>query len=369
MESSMKKKKAPESILDELMPVDDLPGMALYFDILRLVGYLISELVDSDIAAIRAVVPSYRRSAFYCGTFMMAVAPVSAVAALWFVPRLIALALRKVRRPGYYEQEKARRQMLAHERRSTRRRTTLNPIPTPDALLAQFGRIRRNPREMLVFGSMLEDLEAYVDNSLVRDPDGTIVGRNGGIKQWLRENCAELGKRYHTVMRYKMLAKRFKQVIDLEDPVPVTYAIAAAEVPIEVIAGDPEGGRTMVATETQLRCGQNTCSADDGVSDGMQLRCGQNMKVEDEGCVGEDRGCVVEAVTPEGFEMLRGSADVADGYRRMIRFMIAGNNAKAFLAGCQTTKKNLDEQLALLLEPDMTPQSPRRERVKSRNTA
>ncbi len=160
MESSMKKKKAPESILDELMPVDDLPGMALYFDILRLVGYLISELVDSDIAAIRAVVPSYRRSAFYCGTFMMAVAPVSAVAALWFVPRLIALALRKVRRPGYYEQEKARRQTLAHERRSTRRRTTLNPIPTPDALLAQFGRIRRNPREMLVFGSMLEHLEA-----------------------------------------------------------------------------------------------------------------------------------------------------------------------------------------------------------------
>jgi hypothetical protein len=277
---------------------------------------------------------------------MMAVAPVSAVAALWFVPRLIAIALRKARRPSYYAREKARRQALAHERRSTRQRTTLNPIPMPEALLAQFGRIRHNPREMLIFGSMLEDLEAYVDNSLVRDPDGTIVGRNGGIKQWLRENCADLGKRYHTVMRYKALAKRFKQAIDLEDPVPVAYAIAAAGSPIEVVAGDPEGGR---ATETPE----------------MQLRYGPNMEKKEKKGVVEDgesgtkeEGCVVEAVTPERFELLRGSADVADGYRRMIRFIIAGNTTKGFLARCQATKKNLDEQLALLLEPDRTPTSP-----------
>ncbi len=337
-EAFMKKRKEPQSALDELMPVDDLPGMALYFSILRVVGKTIGTIVETDIAINHAVAPRYRWDALDIGTYMMAVAPVSAVAALWFVPRLIAIALRKVRRPGYYEQEKVRRQALAHERRSTRRRTTLNPIPTPEALLAQFGRIRRNPREMLVFGSMLEDLEAYVDNSLVRDPDGTIVGRNGGIKQWLRENCAELGKRYHTVMRYKALAKRFKQAIDLEDPVPVTYAIAAAEAPIEVVAGTPESDHITKATE-------------------MQLRCGLNAKVEDEGCAAGER-CVVEAVTAERFELLRGSAYVADGYRRMIRFMIAGNNAKTFLSGCQGTKKNLDEQLALLLEPDLAPTSP-----------
>ena len=335
----MKKKKAPESTLDELMPVDDLPGMALYFSILRMVGKTIGAIVETDIEINHAVAPRYRWEALDIGTYMMAFAPISAVAALWFVPRLIALALRKVRRPGYYEQEKARRQALARERRSTRRRTTLNPIPTPEALLAQFRRIRRNPREMLVFGSMRVDLEAYVDNSLVRDPDGTIVGRNGGIKQWLRENCAELGKRYHTVMRYKALAKRFKQAIDLEDPVPVAYAIAAAESPIEVIAGTPEGDHIMEATE-------------------MQLRCGPDVKAADGRCGVENKGSVVEAVTQERFEMLRGSADVADGYRRMIRFMVAGNNAKAFLAGCQATKKNVDERLAMLLEPDMTPTSP-----------
>ncbi len=361
----MKKRKEPESTLDELMPVDDLPGMALYFSILRVVGKTIGAIVETDIAINHAVAPRHRWDAFDIGTYMIAVAPVSAVAALWFVPRLIAIALRKVRRPGYYEQEKARRQALAHERRSTRRRTTLNPIPTPEALLTQFGRIRHNPREMLVFGSMLEDLEAYVDNSLVRDPDGTIVGRNGGIKQWLRENCAELGKRYHTVMRYKALAKRFKQAIDLEDPVPVAYAIAAAEAPLEVVAGTPEGDHITEATEMQLRCGQNyhgsdadTSYADDGeASKCMQLRCGPNSGAAGERRVTEGK-CVVEAVTPEWFELRRGSADVADGYRRMIRFMIAGNNAKTFLAGCQATKKNLDEQLALLLEPDLAPTSP-----------
>ena len=378
----MKKRKEPQSALDELMPVDDLPGMALYFSILRVVGKTIGEIVEIDIATNHAVAPRYRWGALDIGTYMMALAPVSAVAALWFVPRLIAIALRKVRRPSYYNQEKARRQALAHERRSTRRRTTLNPIPTPEALLAQFGCIRRNPREMLVFGSMLEDLEAYVDNSLVRDPDGTIVGRNGGIKQWLRENCAELGKRYHTVMRYKALAKRFKQAIDLEDPVPVAYAIAAAESPLEVDAGAPEVSRTTEAAKMQLRCGQKLDGGDGGTSDRMQLRFGLNYETNDAGQMknggGREEeggteeaygGCVVEAVTPERFEMLLGSADVADGYRRMIRFMIACSGTTAFLTGCQATKKNLDEQLALLLEPDMAPTSPRRARAKSRNTA
>ena len=79
---------------------------------------------------------------------------------------------------------------------------------------------------------------------------------------------------------------------------------------------------------------------------------------KDGGGVAKDEGCVMEAVTPERFELLRGSADVADGYRRMIRFIIAGNTTKGFLARCQATKKNLDEQLALLLEPDRTPTSP-----------
>ena len=297
-EAHMKKRKVPESALDELMPVDNLPGMALYFGILRAVGKGIGTFVKDEFEAHRYLDHQFVRDSFNFTTCMVALAPISAVAALWFVPRLIAIALRKVRRPGYYEREKARRQTLAHERLSTRRRTTLNPIPTPEALLAQFRRIRRNPREMLIFGSMLEDLEAYVDNSLVRDPDGTIVGRKGGIKQWLWENCAELGKRYHTVMRYKALAKRFKQAIDLEDPIPVAYALTAAETPDSDVVDHAGGG-------------------DVGGTEDMQLRCGQKL----------------------------------EGVRRA---------AEEILGGCQDTKKDLDEMLAMLLEPDRTPASPRR---------
>ena len=340
----MKKRKEPESVLDALMPVDDLPGMALYFRILRAVGDAIGMVAEANIAVTHTLFPRYRWAAMDLATGMMAVAPFSAVAALWFVPRLVALGLRKVRRPGYYEHEKARRQALAHERRSTRRRTTLNPVPTPEALLAQFARIRRNPREMLIFGSMLEDLEAYVDNSLIRDPDGTIVGRNGGIKQWLRENCAELGKRYHTVMRYKALAKRFKQAIDLEDPVPVAYAIAAAEAPLEVVAGDPKTDANAESTNLQLRCGQNYGMEDGRFGNSAYLYAGR---------------CVMEAVSPERFKKLRESEYVAEGCRHLARLIAAGQDAKVFLDGCRTTKKNLDERLAMLLEPDLTPASPR----------
>ncbi len=80
--------------------------------------------------------------------------------------------------------------------------------------------------------------------------------------------------------------------------------------------------------------------------------------MKDERCAVEDRGCAVEAVSPERFKLLLGSAYAADDYRRMIKVMIAGNNAKTFLAGCQATKKKLEEQLASLLEPDLAPTSP-----------
>ena len=37
----------------------------------------------------------------------------------------------------------------------------------------------------------------------------------------------------------------------------------------------------------------------------------------------------------------------------------ARSKAEAILEGCQDTKKDLDEMLAMLLEPDRTPASPR----------
>lgn len=327
------KRKKPQSELDEIMPVDNLPGMAFYFQVVRVVADILGKGVKGFNAFDKAITPRYAHIGVDLYTAILALAACGTVLALWAVPRMIALGLRKVRRPGYYEREKARRRALAHERRSTRRRTTLNPAPTPEALLSQFGRIRRNPREMLLFGSMLEDLEAYVDNELVRDPDGRIVGRHGGIKRWLRENCPELGRRYHTVMRYKAMAKRFKQVIDLEDPVPVAYALAAAETPVEVEVGEPPE---------------------------MQLRCGPEFENHGE--------CEVEAVTRERFELLKGAAYVADGQRRLAEVLAASINAREILACCRATKRDMDEMLAMRLDPDATPSAPVQFRPPRRRT-
>ena len=55
---------------------------------------------------------------------------------------------------------------------------------------------------------------------LLRDEEGAIVGRRGGVKAWLQENIPALYVRYTTVMRYKAMAKKLRQVVGLADPVP-----------------------------------------------------------------------------------------------------------------------------------------------------
>ena len=164
--------------------------------------------------------------------------------ALWGLVKLTTFCLRRTRRRIYYPSEVDRRRRLAAERRKIRSRTTINASPTAEELLAQFARVKRKPQEMIRFGSMLEDLEAYVDNSLRRDAAGTIIGRNTGIKGWLAENCAELAAKYSTVMRYKALAKQFRQAIGLHDPYPAAVALPDAT---------GEGSKISVRTDADER--------------------------------------------------------------------------------------------------------------------
>ena len=177
---------------------------------------------------------------------------------VWCLLKGVALALRRIQRPKYYPQERLRRQALARERRRIRCRTTLNAAPTADELLAQWAKVRKSPEEMLRFGSMLCDLEAYVDNSLVRNEYGEIVGRNPGIRGWLNANCQPLAAHYKTVMGYKALAEKFRQAVGLADPYPATLALGApADTVPEAAGGEAAGGR------------QNTVrKSDDGEADG-----------------------------------------------------------------------------------------------------
>ena len=130
--------------------------------------------------------------------------------------------LRAVRRPFYYARETARRRALAAERRKVARRTTTAPEPTPADVLAAWERRKDSKEDMIRLGGMLHDLECYVDNALRFDEAGDVVGRNGGIRGWLRENLPELFPKYKTLMRYKAMAIRLRQATGTKDPTPTS---------------------------------------------------------------------------------------------------------------------------------------------------
>ena len=140
--------------------------------------------------------------------------------------RYIDRAQSRLRRPLYYARERARREALAAERRRTGGRRTTNPCPTREAILDAWVRRRDSHAAAVRFGSMVHDLECYVDNSLLRDGSGAIVGRRGGVKAWLQVNIPALYVRYTTVMRYKAMAKKLRQVVGLADPVPAEAVLA-----------------------------------------------------------------------------------------------------------------------------------------------
>ena len=138
------------------------------------------------------------------------------------IKREMMQGLRSLRRPFYYARETERRRRLAAERRKINRRYTTAPAPTPEALLAAWKARKESREAMIRLGGMLHDLECYVDNCLKIDESGAVVGRNGGIRGWIRENLPELSPKYKTLMRYKALAIRLRQATDTRDPTPTS---------------------------------------------------------------------------------------------------------------------------------------------------
>ena len=136
------------------------------------------------------------------------------------IRREMMQGLRSLRRPFYYARETERRRRMAAERRKLNRRSTTAPAPTPETLLAAWEARKESREAMVRLGGMLHDLECYVDNCLRFDESGAVVGRNGGIRGWIRENLPELSPKYKTLMRYKALAVRLRQATNTRDPTP-----------------------------------------------------------------------------------------------------------------------------------------------------
>ena len=175
----------------------------------------------------------FRRNA---RTFEQKVSLVLAVTALFgaytvltLLVRRLSLLIRRLRRPTYYERERERRRKLADARREIRKHHTLNPQPTFDAIRAALRVARSSPEDALRLGSLLEDLECFVDNTLRFDGQGRIVGRRGGIKRLLQREAPDLFEKYSTIMRYKAMAKRFRQACGTGEPIPPAMLLPAQE--------------------------------------------------------------------------------------------------------------------------------------------
>lgn len=97
-----------------------------------------------------------------------------------------------------------------------------SPPPSPETLVEQWKKARgRAPaEEKVLLGSMMLDIEAAVDSSLVRNTDGEIVGRKPGVRGWLRENCPSLAGHYRMLMECRRLADDFRRAHGLRDPYP-----------------------------------------------------------------------------------------------------------------------------------------------------
>ena len=240
--------------------------------------------------------------------------------------RRIDRARHEIVRPHYYVKEKARRQALAEERRRIRMRMTLNRCPTRDEILDAWVKVKESNEALLRFGSLMEDLECYVDNSLRRTEDGIIVGRRPGIKGWLQMEIPALYLKYTTVMACKAAAKRMRQVLDISDPLPLSAVLGD-----EVRGPEP----TSNADETQsspARCGNGQVTrmegqtqdlgADEiqgaGAGHGLRGRCSADRLCNAKGQYGADRLCEADEM-----EVLRARAvylevvkPVGDGSRR-----------------------------------------------------
>ena len=105
------------------------------------------------------------------------------------------------------------------------RKTSVNPPPTAEMLEAAWratrGGRRGNPEVLaarLRLGAMLSDLEPVVDQSYIRDEDGTIVGRQPGLRGWIAMHTPNLLPFYKTLMAYKSLADKLRIALGIEEP-------------------------------------------------------------------------------------------------------------------------------------------------------
>ena len=114
-------------------------------------------------------------------------------------------------------------------RQHLRRRRTecVRGEPKPEQILAAWEESRTSLAGKLRLGALLSEIEPHVDQSLIRDEGGHIVGRRPGIRGWLRWNCPELVPHYKAIMAYKALADKVQMATGLQSKYSIVDVIDA----------------------------------------------------------------------------------------------------------------------------------------------
>ncbi len=167
---------------------------------------------------------------------------------VFLVSRLFRLAKRRHNQAEAFEET-----CRQHLRR--RRTECVRGEPKPEQLLAAWEESRTSLAGKLRLGALLSEIEPHVDQSLIRDEAGHIVGRRPGIRGWLRWNCPELVPHYKAIMAYKALADKVQMATGLQSKYSIVDVIdmfiefgccgAGATVPECAGVGGPLGDRPL----------------------------------------------------------------------------------------------------------------------------
>ena len=249
--------------------------------------------------------------------------------AVWLMRRMIDRHIQRMRRPSYYETERARRLGLAEERRRIRRRHTINAMPSNEELLEAFGKAKDSVENMIRFGSLIEDLECYVDNTPYFK-SGHLIGRRGGIRRYLEREIPELYARYKTVMKYKALSRKFRQATGIADPTP-----AASLIP------EKEEKELCRENENSVR-NEFSRKNEDGIN---QQEIQEKQKKWEKQEKLERREKSANLKKQAGSENRTGKSDVS----------MANMLAREILEACEGSIISLAAQLEMRINPDYTP--------------
>ena len=126
----------------------------------------------------------------------------------------------------------------ASEYKRRKRTVSVNPAPTAAVFRAAWKAVEKGPKRgttalaaRLRLGGLLADLEPTVDQSFIRDMDGTIIGRRPGLKGWLQVNCPELLPHYKSLMSYKALVDKMGRALNLREPDTLDSVLELPEIP------------------------------------------------------------------------------------------------------------------------------------------